>query len=289
VSALPLSRLALGIGALGFAALYGPLFPELVRDWSRSEDLSHGFLIPFVSGWLVWNRRADFRNASGPEWGGVALLAVALLQYLVGVVAAEFFVQRTSMIPFLLGWAWILGGRSTFRTLLFPFLFLLFMIPPPALVWSALSFPLQLAASRATEGFLTVAGVPAVRMGNVIELENCSLEVAAACSGLRSLSMLLGIGALLAEGSLVPGRAPARISLRVLLFLSAIPVAVLVNAARVSLSALGAARIGPDAVEGWLHELSGVGMFALALALLFSWRSMLGWLEARRFISSPAS
>lgn len=279
----------LWICAIGFVLLYGPMFPELVRDWSHSDDLSHGFLVPVFSGWLVWNRRAALRTQAAPDWTGVALLALAIVQFLVGVIAAEFFLQRSSLVPFLLGWVWAVRGRAAMRTVLFPIAFLLFMIPPPALVWKMISFPLQLGASRAAEGLLAIAGVSAVRAGNVIHLENCTLEVAQACSGLRSLVMLLALGAILAEGSLVPGRMPRRAWLKVVFFLSAIPVAVLVNAARVSLAALTAARVGTFAVEGWLHELSGIGMFLVALVLLVAWRSMLGWIESRRFVSSPAS
>jgi exosortase len=254
-----------------------------------SADLSHGFLVPVVVAWLVWNRRESLGAPAAPAWGGLVLLSLGLVQYLVGVVAAEFFLQRTSMIPYLWGWTWALRGRATFATLFFPIAFLVFMVPPPVLVWKAISFPLQLAATRAAEMALTVAGISAVRAGNVIHLPTCSLEVADACSGLRSLVMLLGLGAILAEGSLVPGRAPRSVALRVVFFLSAIPVAVFVNAARVSLAAVTAARVGTFAVEGWLHELSGVGMFLVALLLLISWRSTLGWIEAKRFVSSPSS
>lgn len=222
--------------------------------------------------WRPQNRGRSF-------WGGALLLA-AVLQYLLGVAGSEFYLQRTSMVTFLGGWILLLWGPSRARLLVFPVAFLLFMIPPPSIVWTSISFPLQLLASRITEATLLGAGVEVQRAGNVIHLENCSLEVAAACSGLRSLVTLLAMGAVLAEGSLVGVGGPRTWPLKGILFLLGIPVAVAVNTVRVCGTAFAAVRFGPEVATGWIHDASGILMFTLSLGLLWLGRWTLQWTES---------
>ena len=277
-------RLDAGLPLLlvGLAVLYAPLVPELLGDWARSGDFSHGFAVPFVTLGLLWHRRRGIRaEPAEPSALGGALLALGIAVYLLGVAASEFTLQRASIVPVVGGWILLLWGRRRARHCVFPVVFLLFMIPPPALLWNAVSAPLQLFASRAAEGLLRVAGIGMVREGNVIHLAGCSLEVAHACSGLRSLVMLLALGALLAEGSVLGGGRPFRRSSRVVLLLAAVPVAVAVNALRVAGTALAVSRFGPSAASGWAHELTGAAMFLVALAALIFTRRGLAWVESR--------
>jgi exosortase len=277
--------------ALGLGLLYAPLAPGLVEDWMTSGDFSHGFIVPFVSAWLLWIRRD--RLAAAPRRAylpGLLLMALGAAQYLVGVAASEFYLQRSSAVVLLGGWILVVFGPAVARHCVFPVVFLLFAIPPPGLVMNWIAFPLQLQASRVTEVILGTLGIPAVRAGNVIHLESVSLEVARACSGLRSLVTLLALGAVLAEGSLLPSnRGPRRAVSRVLAFLGVIPVAVAVNSLRVALTAVLAARLGVVVASGWAHELTGLLMFAGSLALLLLWRSMLRWAESFWPASRPAS
>jgi exosortase len=273
--------------ALGFLALYGPLFPELVRDWSSGGDFSHGFLVPVIAGALVWTRRERIRSAPARAFlPGAWLLGGAVAAYVLGVAASEFTLQRLSMVAFLGGWILLVWGPDRAKPLVFPVAFLLFMIPPPGIVWSAISFPLQLLATTATVDTLSWAGMEVARAGNVIRLPGCSLEVAHACSGLRSLVALLAVGAVLAEGSLVGGRGPRSGAARWIVFLAAVPVAVLVNAMRVAVTTLLAARYGPGAATGTAHDAAGIAMFAVAMGLLWWSRKGVAWIERRA--SSPS-
>jgi exosortase len=284
----PDSGLVLLLVAVG--VLHGPLFPELRADWFRSGDFSHGFLVPILSSWLLWQRRdAIWRAPARPSWTGALLLAGGILQYLVGVAASEFYLQRTSLVPVIGGWILLLWGPARARLCLFPVAFLLLMIPPPTLIWSTLSVPLQLVASRAAGGLLDVVGLEAVREGNVIHLDTCSLEVARACSGLRSLVTLLAVSALLAEGSLLRGRGPERTITKIALFLLAVPVTIGANGLRVAGTALAVSRFGPEAAEGGAHDAAGLVVFVISLAALFLGRRILAWIDTRRPSPSPAS
>jgi exosortase len=275
--------------ALGLVGLYGPLAPELARDWSRSGDFSHGWVVAPATAWMLWQRRDALRSAPVGTWvpGGI-LLGLAIVQYLLGAAASEFWLLRTSIVPWSIGCVGLMWGRERARLCVFPLAFLLFMIPPPSLVWNTVALPLQLLASRAAETALAVGGVEVLRTGNVLQLDGVALEVAQACSGLRSLVALLALGAVLAEGSLVGG-GPRSAAFRWAVFLSAIPVAVAANALRVAATALTAAKLGDAAVTGRAHEIAGLAMFVVSFGLLWLGRSGLGWIERRVSGSSPRS
>lgn len=277
--------------AAAFLALYTPLVPELVRDWTSSGDFSHGFAVPFVSAWLLYVRRDRIRRTEMRPWlPGALLLAAAVAQYLVGVAAVEFFLQRTSAVVFLAGCVLLLFGPGVARECAFPIGFLLFAIPPPTLVMNWVAFPLQLQASHVAEVLVRAVGIEVARTGNVIHLDGISLEVARACSGLRSLVTLLALGAIVAEGSLLPARGGPRSPwLRALVFLAVIPVAIAVNSLRVALTAILAATVGVVLVSGWAHEATGLVMFAGSLAILLAWRRVLRWAESSRRDSPPVS
>jgi exosortase len=277
------------IVALAWIALYGWSVPSLVRDWRTNEDFSHGFLVPGVAIALVLSRREALAKApSAPSPKGAWLLGAAILVHLLGAVASELYLQRSSMVPFLLGWIWLLEGPTRMRTLLFPIGFLLFMIPPPNLLWSAISLPLQLLASRAAEVTLHLAGVPVLREGNVIHLEHHSLEVASACSGIRSLVTLLALATILADGTLGGSGGPRTWAARSFLVFLAVPVAVVVNALRVSSAALVATVAGSETIDRF-HDLSGFATFALAFALLAGGKEVLRWVEERPVSRSALS
>jgi len=273
--------------ALAWCAIYVRLLPELVFDWKDSGDFSHGFLVPVLSLVFLFMRRRSLANApSLPSLGGAWLLAAAIAMHLVGAAASELYLQRFSMIPFLLGWISLLEGKERTRILLFPVLFLLFMIPPPNIFWSSISLPLQLLASRVAEGSLTLANIPVVRDGNVLHLEGVSLEVASACSGIRSLVTLLSLAVVIAEGSITGSNGPRSWISKFLLAGAAIPVAVAVNALRVTSAAFVATSASKAAVDRF-HDLSGIVMFAVAFAVLVGWKEVLRWIEERS-LSRPA-
>jgi exosortase len=274
---------------LAWVILYGRLMPGLVFDWKSDGDFSHGFLVPFAAMALVAVRRRRYAELPGaPSFAGALVLAGSIAVLLVGAAASEFYLQRASMVPFLVGWVWLLEGSARARLLLFPIAFLLFMIPPPALFWSSVSLPLQLLASSAAEATLHLAGVPVIREGNVIHLENYSLEIASACSGIRSLVALLALAALLADGTLGNDEGPRSFGAKLALVLLAIPVAVLVNALRVSSAALVATSAGRETVDRF-HGVSGFVTFALAFLILAGGKGILRWVEERPLWRSAPS
>ena len=260
---------ALGAGPMAVVAatlaVYFPIMASLVRQWASDGNYSHGFLVvPFAIYFGWWQRDALARAPWRPSAGGLLVVAASLLLLVAGLLGAELFLTRVSLIVLLVGSiAWLWGWRHV-RVLAFPIAFLLLMIPLPALVFNQLAFPLQLLASRAGAAVLSLAGLPVLREGNVLVLPSRTLEVAEACSGIRSLVSLLTI-------ALILGRLSHRSrSVCAALALLTIPVAIVANAARVAGTGLAAEWIGPWAVEGFFHEFSGWVVFMLSVALLLA-------------------
>jgi exosortase len=252
--------------ALVCAAIVGvylPVLSSLVRQWASDENYSHGFIIIPFAVYFAWQRRRALSALPAqPSLAGLVIVAGSLAIFLAGLLGAELFLTRISLIGVLAGSIWFLFGWRHVRLLAFPLLLLILMVPLPAMIFNQIAFPLQLFASRVGEGVLTMAGVPVVREGNVLELASTKLEVAQACSGIRSLVSLLTLGILL--GKLTEPRMPVR----VLLALLTVPVAIAANAARVAGTGLAANWIGPEAAEGFFHAFSGWLVFVAAFGLL---------------------
>jgi exosortase len=252
--------------ALVCAAIVGVYFPvlsSLVRQWASDENYSHGFIIIPFAVYFAWQKRQALETTPAkPSVAGLLFVGASLLVLLAGLLGAELFLTRISLIGVLAGSIWFLFGWTHVRLLAFPLLLLILMIPLPAMIFNQIAFPLQLFASRVGETVLSVAGVPVLREGNVLELASTKLEVAQACSGIRSLVSLLTLGVLL--GKLTE----PRLSTRVLLALLTVPVAIAANAARVAGTGLAANWIGPEAAQGFLHMFSGWLVFVAAFGLL---------------------
>jgi exosortase len=243
-------------------AVYAPVMAELARDWARDANYSHGFLIPVVSGYLVWASRARLRRIPpAPSWAGLAGLLAGAALLLVGVAGAEVFTQRVSLLVVIASLVLFLAGWEWLRRLAFPIGFLLLAVPLPYILYYGLTGPMQSVAARFATMGLRVVGVPVVAQGNILHLPDVSLEVAEACSGIRSLYAFLAIGALLARSMPVPPWARGAI------FLATVPVSVLGNAVRVFMTALGVHLVGPGVARGLAHELFGLIVFGGSLAL----------------------
>ncbi|HVP40127.1 MAG TPA: exosortase/archaeosortase family protein [Candidatus Saccharimonadales bacterium] len=243
--------------------IYAPILRDLWSDWAHDDNYSHGFLVPLVTGYLLWTRRAALRAAPlRTDVRALWLLAPSLALLLLGTAGAEYFLQRASLVGLVGGLLWFGCGPAWARLCLFPVSFLLFAVPVPYVLYYSASFPLQQLAARAATAALTGIGIPAVRVGNTIELPNTSLEVAEACSGLRSLVSLLAMGALFGRFG------QDRAAKRWVLFLSTIPIAILGNALRVFVTGLGVYLGGPRWAEGAVHEAMGLLVFAFALVAL---------------------
>ncbi|HYA92894.1 MAG TPA: exosortase/archaeosortase family protein, partial [Thermodesulfobacteriota bacterium] len=174
--------------------LYFHVLQGLVSDWIHMPDFSHGFLIPIVSFYFVYEKRNKLSVLSpSTAWTGFGLIVFGILLFLLGNLATEFFTMRFSMLVVLGGIILFLLGKEFYKSLLFPLVFLIFMIPIPSVLMDRITFPMQLFASKVAGISLYLIGIPALREGNVILLANTSLEVAEACSGIRSLISLLAL------------------------------------------------------------------------------------------------
>jgi exosortase len=250
---------------IALLAVYAPALYDLVRDWAQDDNYSHGFLVPIVSGWLLWQKRAQLKAAAQViDRTGLALLILGGLLFILGNGGAEYFTMRVSFVVMLFGLVWYLFGRDVVRLAWFELGFLLFMVPIPYVIYFALTFPMQLLASKITAGTLSAIGMEVYRQGNILHLPGgTSLEVAEACSGMRSLVSLLALGALYAF--MTQKRAVGK----TILFLATIPIAVIANVFRVFVTALLATTVTAGiTTEPW-HSMMGMSVFVVSFVLLF--------------------
>jgi exosortase len=257
------------LGAM-LLTLYFKVGIKLVRDWVEIPDYSHGLLIPFFVAFLIWDqRRTLFSTPLKPSWFGLPLVALGLFLLLVGVFGADLFLARTSFLLLAAGMTWTLLGSPMLRQSKF-ILFVLFLaIPFPAVVLNHITFPLQLFASQVAAWILPVFNVPVLQDGNIIRLPELPLEVAEACSGIRSLMSLFTVavifGYFVEKGTLR----------RTLLALASIPIAVAANVARIVGTGLCVQYWDPVKAMGFFHEFSGWLMFLISMACLYLIHSLL--------------
>jgi exosortase len=253
-----------------FGILYAPVLLRLGQDWARDDNYSHGFLILPLAAYFAYERRHQLANAAPkPSWTGFFLVVFSLALLIIGRLGAELFLTRISVVGVIAGMVLFVFGTVHARILMFPIGFLLLMIPLPTIVFNEIAFPLQLVASRFGELALNLFRIPVFREGNVIVLANTTLEVAEACSGIRSLITLLTLAIVLGYFT------DSRLWVRVAIAIATIPVAIVANGLRVAGTGVAAHFIGPDAAGGFLHTFSGWMMFVLALALLLALQRLL--------------
>jgi exosortase len=257
----------LGILLLGNLAI----FSGLIDDWLHDGNYSHGFLVIPISAFLIYRRRDQLVFPAKPSRAGLMMLILGCVGLIFGTAASEFFTTRFSLVLTITGLAWYYLGSLNFKKVWFAFFFLLFMIPIPAIIYYGATLPMQLFASKATNVILHFVGVPSNRAGNIILLPAYKLEVTEACSGLRSLATLLALGALFGNLTL-PGRIRP-----ILLFLAAVPIAIVVNIFRLVTTGVGAYAISPKVAESFLHELSGILVFVIALGLMGILAGLMRW------------
>lgn len=268
------------IAVLGL--LYWPVVKLLVWQWYYDPDYGHGFLVPLLSAFLIWQRRDKLRAiAVRPSPWGMVIVLGALGMLVLGSLGAELSLARLSLLGTICGLIVYFAGGAILRAIAFPMAFLLFAIPIPTVVYNEIVFPLQFVASRfATKILETLNLFPIMREGNVLVLPGMHLEVVEACSGIRSLMSLLALAA--GYGYLVERSVPVRW----FLIIAMVPLAIISNGTRVMITALMANYIGPRAAEGFMHEFSGWVIFVVATILFLLLhrlitmiRKKLGWYE----------
>ena len=285
--------------ALGF--VYFSVLKKLGYDWWTDENYSHGLLIPLIIGYILWSERDRLgRVTEHPStlWGGL-IVVFAMLSLWVGTAGAELYVQRMSLVLMLVGIAIYFWGWRLLRFLMVPLGLLILAIPIPTIVFNKIAFPLQLFASRCAVWAMRLFDIPVLRQGNVIELmpkgarETKKLEVVEACSGIRSLMTLVTLAVVFAyftrpkgddgDGT---GGGGSRFLTRIksygfwrsiILVGSAIPIAILTNAMRVSGTGVLAHYYGTEVADGFFHSFSGWVVYIVAFLLLFA----VGWLLDR--------
>jgi len=252
--------------------VYFPVLYDLVTDWYIDDNYSHGFLILPVAVWLIWRQRQQLAQIPLTKNKlGLLFMIGSLLLLIAGTAGAEYFTARVSFVFLLFSISLYQFGWPFTRKIWFAFFFMLFMIPIPYVIYYAITFPMQLFASKVSTVFLQMIGLPLIRQGNILHIPGYSMEVAEACSGIRSLFSLLALGALFAYFT-QPNKIKA-----VILFLSTIPIAIAGNVFRISLTALCAHTISIKFTEGVLHEISGLIVFVFSLVLLFIFGAILRW------------
>ena len=276
--------------ALSFAIIFtfATVLAKLVHDWWNDENYSHGLLIPFIIGYILWAQRDKFTHvqAKSSELLGAAAVLLGLFGLWVGVAGAELYTQRLSLILLLAGVVVYFWGLALLKLLVVPFGLLFLAMPIPAILFNKIAFPLQLFASRCAVWSMSVLGIPVLRQGNIIELKPLNsfdtkkLEVVEACSGIRSLMTLITLAVVFAYFTHTPSDDPPSgkrfgwlksygFWRATIIIASAIPIAILTNAFRVSGTGVLAHYYGTEVADGFFHTFSGWAVYIAAFVLLF--------------------
>ena len=268
--ALLLRRAPLVMAGLALVVLYLDVIVGLVKAWATNPDYSHGFLIVPLCVYFVWERRRRLAALEvRPAVAGLGIVVASLLLLVAGQLGAEQFLARVSLIGVLAGSTVFVLGWAHARLLVWTFCFALLMIPLPSIVFNEIAQPLQLLASSVAEQSLLMFSIPVLREGNVIFLSSATLEVAEACSGIRSLVSLLTVG--IVYGYFTEDRT----SRRVILAVSTLPIAIAANALRVAGTGLLAHFAGQAAADGFFHVFAGWLVFMSAVVMLFVLQAVL--------------
>ena len=253
-----------------FSALYYHTIIKMVQDWLNDDNYSHGFLIPVIAGYLIWQRRDRLSSLTiRPSDMGILFLIGGLFIFLLAGIGAEIFSMRFSMLIVIWGMVIYIGGIEMGKITLIPIAYLSFMIPLPAIIWNKIAFPLKIFATKVAVMAIASLNISVYREGNIIHLADTTLQVVDACSGLRSLASLMALSAAFALLSDISA------SRKWILFLSAVPTAILLNILRLVATALFAQYCGEHVAKGFLHEFSGILVFLFAVILLFTFHLIL--------------
>ncbi len=254
---------------------YWNVFRLFTQDWHLSDDYSHGYLVVPIALYLAIERRDRLAAATiRPALIGLVLLLVSLVALTVGTIGSQFL-ARLSMLGSISGIILFLCGWQYLRILAFPIAFLLFMIPLPGVIFTPLTFSLQQMSSSLAASMLSAVNIPVFREGNVLRLSHMDLNVAEACSGIRSLvslTMMTMVYGQYAETSRVQ---------RWIVIALGVPVAIVANALRVA--GTGMVARYSSVPEGWqfFHTYSGYVVFLTALLLVYTAHRSMRWISAR--------
>lgn len=251
------------LAAIGIAIYYESL-DHMVGWWSSREEYSHGFLIPVISLYLIWQRSDRLREEGMPgSWLGVGVSVVALFLFLLGELSTIYTVIQYGFVLFVIGVAWAFAGTAAFRIIAIPLLLLFFMVPFPNFIYNTLSAKLQLLSSEIGVAVIRLFGISVYLEGNVIDLGSYKLQVVEACNGLRYLFPLMTLGVIVGYFY------HAALWKRLLIFVSTIPITILMNSFRIGVIGVMVEHWGQSMAEGFLHDFEGWVIFMACFGILF--------------------
>lgn len=253
----------------GFAAAVGAtLFLAwssvdlMISDWMIREEYSHGMLIPLLSAYLIYQRRGILAGPPVHSWMGLLGVVVGLMVILFGKVSTIHALSQYGLVLTLIGFFYALFGIRSWKHTLVPLCLLFFMVPLPHFLHQAASAELQLLSSQLGVFIVRLFGISVFLEGNVIDLGSYKLQVLEACDGLRYLFPLMTLSFIFAY--LYKGPLWARS----LLFLSAIPITVLMNSIRIGTIGVMVEYWGTAMAEGFLHDFQGWSIFLVSVVVL---------------------
>ncbi len=259
-------------------AVHAPVFPTMVREWHDFPNLSHGFAIPFIAGYLLWARRDRIVAAPiRPTAWGLPLLVLGLVMLVIGVHGEESFIARLALPVTLLGATLFVAGPSVLAQVWPGIAYLVFMIPLPWSTLKLITYRSRLVDAAASTQLLAWLGVPVFHDGVLLHLPNISLEVADECSSIPAIAALLSLGVAYAT---LTRRSTA---VRIVLIVAALPFAIVANIIRITTTAALAYYVGPWTLGTAYHAFNGTVNFVFTFFLLLALDSaLLRWTERRR-------
>lgn len=273
-------RIWLAVTIIAAAIMYLPTFAYFWQKWSEDSQYNLGYLAPLVCAYFTWKKWPEVKKLKrSPSVLGLVLIGFALIFHLAGVILDVTGPSGFSVIICLVGYCLYFHGKALVRTLGFPLAYSVFMIPFPGGVVDVIGFPMQLWASAATAGILSTFGMEVARSGVNLSVPGFDFQVALACSGMSSLVALVGVTAVFAYVTKLPA------SLKWVLFLMSLPIALAANVVRITTIALVGYQWGPDAAMNIFHEWSSPILFMAAIVFLLLLNWGFEWLSERRSIS----
>lgn len=252
------------------AAVYHQIVYRMGVQWFNDENYSHGFLVPLIAGYFFYQKRHEiFQTEARPSMLGAYALGLWAIMFILGSYASEYFIMRSSLIVLFGALILLYFGAEVLKRMALPIGYLFLMVPIPYIIYDSFAFPLKLFVTKVSVIALKLMGIVVLREGNIIMFPNIVLEVADACSGMRSIMSLLALSVAVAfVGNFSTTR-------KWIIVASAIPIAIITNAGRVIVTGVLSQFFGAAAAEGFFHEFAGLAVFAFAMAMLIGLAALL--------------
>lgn len=252
------------------AAVYHQIVYRMGLQWFNDENYSHGFLVPIIAAYFFYQKRHEiFQTEARPSILGAYALGLWAIMFILGSYASEYFVMRSSLIVLFGALTLFYFGAEVLKRMALPIGYLFLMVPIPYIIYDSFAFPLKLFVTKVSVIALKLMGIVVLREGNIIMFPNIVLEVADACSGMRSIMSLLALSVAVA---FVGNFSTAR---KWIIVASAIPIAIITNAGRVIVTGVLSQFFGAAAAEGFFHEFAGLAVFVFAMAMLIGLAALL--------------